>query len=125
MSKVRKNQSRKSNPNLIRLIDELLLARVENDAAIWKDLAERLSKPSKNHAEVNLSRIQKYGGDNEVILVPGKVLGNGDISKPFEVAALSFSDNARTKIESSGGKCLTIKELVVKNPKGTGVRILA
>jgi len=125
MSKVRKHQERKSNPNLIRLIDDLLLARIENDAAIWKDLAKRLSKPSKNYAKVNLSRIQKYGGENETILVPGKVLGDGDISKSLEVAALSFSDNARKKIESSGGKCLTIKELVEKNPKGTGVRILA
>ncbi|MFP3908843.1 MAG: 50S ribosomal protein L18e [Archaeoglobaceae archaeon] len=124
MSRVRKLQNRKSNPNLIRLIDELLDGNAKNDAPIWKDVAKRLVNPRRNHAEVNISKIHKNSGDNEVILVPGKVLGGGELSKVLSVAAISFSETARRKIEGSGGKCLTIRELMEQNPSGSGVKII-
>jgi large subunit ribosomal protein L18e len=124
MGRIRKLQKRKSNPNLIRLIDELLAARIKNDAPIWKDVAERLASSRKKYAEINISKIQKYAKENETILVPGKVLGSGDMFKPVNVAALSFSASAKRKIEESGGRCLTIRELIEQNPTGSGVRIL-
>jgi large subunit ribosomal protein L18e len=124
MSRLRKLQKRKSNPNLVRLIDELLTAGAKNEAAIWKDLAERLAKPRRLYAEVNLTKIQKYAKENETIVVPGKVLGTGNVDKAVTVAALSFSETARKKIEEAGGKCLTIKELLESNPKGSNVRII-
>ena len=40
------------------------------------------------------------------------------------VAAFSFSDGARSKIEASGGRTLSIRELMDENPNGKGVRIL-
>ncbi len=124
MSRVRKLQNRKSNPNLIRLIDELLDGNAKKDAPIWKDVAKKLANSRKNHAEINLSKIQKHTSDNEVVLVPGKVLGGGEFSRVVNVAAMSFSETARRKIEESGGKCLTIRELVEQNPSGSGVRIM-
>jgi len=51
-------------------------------------------------------------------------LGSGEISGGQTVAAFSFSDVAKTKIESSGGRTLSIRELMEENPKGKGVRIL-
>ena len=58
------------------------------------------------------------------MLVPGKVLGSGEISGGQTVAAFSFSDVAKTKIAASGGRTLSIRELMDENPKGKGVRIL-
>lgn len=124
MSRVRKLQNRKSNPNLIRLIDELLDGNAKNEAPIWKDVAKKLANSRRNHAEINISKIQKNSMDNEVILVPGKVLGGGELSKVVSVAAVSFSESARRKIEESGGKCLTITELIEQNPGGSEVRIM-
>jgi large subunit ribosomal protein L18e len=124
MSRLRKLQRRKSNPNLSALIDTLLEEGAKNKATIWKDVAERLAKPRRLYAEVNLSKIQKYAREGETILVPGKVLGSGEIDKKVDVAALSFSEKAKSKIETSGGKCLTILELVRENPKGSNVRII-
>jgi len=57
-------------------------------------------------------------------VVPGKVLGAGRIDHPVHVAAFSFSDQARFKILRAKGKCLSILELMEKNPKGTNVKIL-
>ena len=125
MSKIRKLVKRKSNPNLVRLIDELLKASAMNDAPIWKDIAERLAKPKRLYAEVNVAKIQRYANEGETIVVPGKVLGGGRISKAVTVAALSFSETAKRKITEAGGKCITIKELVEINPSGSGVRIMA
>jgi len=125
MSKIRKLMKRKTNPNLIKLIDNLLKASAMNNAPIWKDIAERLAKPKRLYAEVNVSKIQRYAKEGETIIVPGKVLGGGKITKPVTVAALSFSETARKKIIEAGGKCLTIKELLEMNPTGSGVRIMA
>ncbi len=125
MSKIKKRLKRKSNPNLVRLIEDLLKASAMNEAPIWKDIAERLAGPKRLYAEVNVSKIQRYAGDGETIVVPGKVLGGGRITKAVTVAALSFSETAKKKILEAGGRCLTIRELVEQNPSGSGVRIMA
>ena len=56
--------------------------------------------------------------------MPGKVLSTGDAVKGLKVAAFAFSENARQKIESSGGKCLSISDAVKLVPTGKGVRII-
>jgi len=115
---------RKTNPVLINLIKELKKKSFENDAPIWKDIAERLERPSKNWAEVNLDKIEKYVNENEIALVPGKVLSPGELTKKITIAACSFSQKAREKIEKAGGRCVSISELIEENPKGKNVRII-
>lgn len=118
-------QKRKSNPNLVTLIDVLLTESAKNDAAVWKDIAERIAKPRKLQAEVNISKIDRHAKADEYIVVPGKVLGSGNVTKPVKVAALSFSETAKKKILEAGGKCMKIEELLKENPKGSRVRIMA
>lgn len=113
---------RKSNPNLVTLIEELIKAG--KNAAVWKDLAERLAKPRKLYASVNVSKIERYAKADEFVVVPGKVLGSGNISKSVKVAALSFSETAKEKIKAAGGECLNISELLKMNPSGSNVRII-
>lgn len=120
---MKRMMGRKSNPNLVNLIDELIKA--SKKAAIWKDLAERLAKPRKLYAVVNVSKIERFAKDKEYVVVPGKVLGYGNLSKAVKVAALSFSRSARDKIESAGGECLRISELLKINPEGSNVKILS
>ena len=115
---------RKTNPLLIELIHELKKNAQEKNAPIWKDIAKRLEKPSRNWAEVNLNRINKYIQDKEIALIPGKVLSTGELTKKISIAAWAFSEKARDKIVKSGGKCLTIEELMKQNPDGKNIRIL-
>jgi len=117
-------KSKKTNPVLLELIQELKKQSNENDVAIWKDIALRLEKPSKNWPEVNLDRISKYILDKETALVPGKVLSNGNLTKKISIAAWSFSEKSQEKIKKAGGKCITIGELLKNNPKGKDIRIL-
>jgi large subunit ribosomal protein L18e len=115
---------KKTNPILISLIQDLKKKAFENEAPIWKDIALRLEKPSRNWPEVNLERINKYIRENETALIPGKVLSPGKLTKKVSIAAWSFSDKSKEKITKAGGKTLSIQELVNNNPKGKDIRIL-
>ena len=102
-----------------------LIARLRKEKAkIWKDVAEKLNKPTRKRVEVNLSRINRYAKEGETVLVPGVVLSAGDLNKRLTIAAWRFSKKAREKIENSGGRAISIEELMKENPKGSGVRIM-
>lgn len=118
------NTTDKTNPYLITLIDDLKqMSRVE-DVAIWRDIAKRLEKSRRNWTEVNISRLERYADAGDSILVPGKVLGAGRLTKRLTVAAFDFSESAEKKIEEAGGQSLSIRELAQENPKGDNVRIM-
>jgi len=120
----RKNRVKATNTYLVELIRLLKKEARENDAPIWRDVAERLSKPRQRRAEINLSRLNRYTKESDEVIVPGKVLGAGLIDHPLTVAAFAFSDQAKEKILNAKGKCLSIPDLVKLNPKGTNVKIL-
>mgnify|MGYP000274075637 CR=1 FL=1 len=117
-------KQKKTNPMLLELIRELKIKSHENDAPIWKDVAERLERPLRNWAEVNVGKIEKVLGKDEIALVPGKVLSSGEVTRKITVSAWSFSKRAREKIEKAGGRCISISDLIKENPEGRNVRII-
>jgi len=116
--------TRKTNPRIPALISVLKDTARENDAPIWRDMAMRLEKPSRIYAEVNLSKINRHAAENDLVLVPGKVLGAGALGHAVTVAALTFSTTAVDKITNAGGKCMTIEQILEENPAGSGIRIM-
>lgn len=115
---------RKTDPNLIKLIHELKKKSGEEGVRIWRDIAERLEGPRSNYASTNLSKINRYTSEGDVVIVPGKVLGCGELNHRVTVAALSFSSKAAEKIRKAGCRMLTIEDLMKENPKGSGVKIM-
>jgi large subunit ribosomal protein L18e len=73
---------------------------------------------------VNLSRLNRHTRARETVVVPGKVLGAGNLEHSVSVAAFSFSSQARLKISKARGKCLSISELLEAKPDGSNVRIM-
>ena len=114
----------KENPELITIIKKLKEGSRKNGVKIWRDVAERLERPNRLYAEVNLSKIERYSNDGEIIVVPGKVLGSGNITKKVTVAAWKFSKKAQEKIKKAGGRVLTLDAIINENPKGSKVRIM-
>ena len=114
----------KTNQQLVDLIGELKAQSRETGTALWRDVAVRLSKSRKNWAQPNLSRLSRHCPEGATVLVPGKLLGSGEISSKHDVAAYSVSAGAREKIEAAGGRVLTLAELMNENPSGSGVYIL-
>ena len=95
-----------------------------NKAPIWKDLGHRVSGPRSNKSEVNLGKLAQVTKASEIIMVPGKVLGTGNLGHKLTVCAFSVSETAVKKIANVGGKVVTLEDLIKKYPDGKGVRII-
>jgi large subunit ribosomal protein L18e len=113
----------KTNPRLQSLIAELKAVSRESGSGVWQDVADRLEKPRRTHAEVNLGRIERYAQEDETVVVPGKVLGSGVLQKNVTVAAVDFSTTAQKKIEQVGDT-VGLEQLVEQNPEGSNVRVI-
>ena len=113
-----------TNPILKELIENLKKKSIETRNNFLKNIAEKLNKPRRQRVEVNLAHIERHTKKGETVVVPGVVLGYGELSKPVTISAWKFSKPAKQKIEKSKGKAISIEELVNKNPRGSKVRIL-
>jgi len=111
---------RKTNPQLIRVI-QILMRRREK---IWRRVAKDLQKPRRRWRRVNLARINKYTKDGDVVVVPGKVLAFGSLDHKIKILAFSFSKAAIEKIQKAGGEILRIDTLLQQNPRGSGVKLI-
>jgi len=69
-------------------------------------------------------KLSKYTKDGETVVVPGKVLGDGELDHRINIAAYKFSEKAKKKIEKTGGKMMSINELMKKNPKGSNLKLI-
>lgn len=115
----------KTNADLVDLIDQLKAKSRDTGAALWRDVALRLSKSRSNWAQPNLSRVSRYAPEGATVVVPGKLLGSGDVAGAPTIVAYSVSAGARAKVEAAGGRVMSLRELMDENPKGSGVVILA
>lgn len=108
---------KKTNPELVKTIIEA--KKKEN----WLEVARILSSPRVKKLDVNLDKINREAKEGEIIVVPGKVLSEGEMSKKIKVVAFSFSEKAKEKIANAKGETLTIMEEIKKNPEAKNVRI--
>ncbi|ADV65647.1 50S ribosomal protein L18e [Desulfurococcus mucosus] len=115
---------KKTNIVLRKTIEELRRQASRSNAPIWGAVAEELSKPTRRRRAVNVSRINRHTAPGDIVVVPGKVLGAGDLDHPVTVAAFSFSKTAIEKIVRSGGRVLHIMDLLRENPSGSNVKII-
>jgi len=117
-------KARMTNPERMKLVKLLRKSSQQGKVKIWSLLAECIEKPKRRRVAVNLSRIDRNTKDGDVVVVPGKTLGSGTLTHPVSVAAFSFSQKAKEKVESAGGKCLTIGEILAQNAEGSTVKII-
>lgn len=117
-------ESYSTNDELQNLIADLKKTSSTEKANLWKRIAADLSKSSRQRRVVNLSRINRYTKDNDVIIVPGKVLSAGEINHKVQVAAFSFSKIAKQKIIQANGQALSISEMLKTNPGAKKIKII-
>ena len=113
-----------TSPLLKNLINELKKASIDQKVNIWKRIALDLERPTRERRIVNLSRINRYTKENEVIVVPGKVLGSGILDHKLTISAYQFSNGALEKIGKIGAKAMPLMELIKESPKGKKIRII-
>jgi len=90
----------------LELVETVKLAKKNNI-----EVAKILSGPTKARIRKNLDEIDK---EKEDVIVPGKVLGNGEIKTKKKVIALSFSDSALEKLKKAGCEAILLKNALKK-----------
>ena len=105
----------KSNPDLLETIRILR----KQKSPFWIRIAGIISKPKRKGVAVNISKINKFTKENDIVIVPGKVLSSGELDHKITLAAVSASSEAKKK-----NKIIKIEELVNKNPEGKGIKII-
>ena len=113
-----KQLKRKKNIELVKTI----IAAKKNDG--WLEIAGILSGPRGKRIDMNLEEINKKIENEETIVIPGKILSQGEINKKVKVIALSFSEKAKEKLLKAKCEVSSILEEIKKNPQAKDVRIL-
>ncbi|MFQ5711162.1 MAG: 50S ribosomal protein L18e [Candidatus Geothermarchaeales archaeon] len=112
------------NVKLLHLNKTLRRVAKANASPIWDEVRERLMTPKRRRIAVNISRIDRYTEEGDTVVVPGKVLSAGTLNHRVVVAAYDFSSKALEKILNSGGQAISIEELMKKNPRGSGLKLI-
>ena len=116
---VKKHRRKKTNPQLAMTIALALKQKS------WLHIAKRLAGATRSYVSVNLMDIDKQTSTGDTVLVPGRVLSMGDITKKVRVCALGFSAGAREKLKKSKSEAVTIADEIKANPKAEGIKIIA
>lgn len=114
----------KGNPELLRAIQELRRAARSHDAPVWASVADGLERSRHPSRPVSVGHLDRIAVAEETVVVPGKVLSDGVISKRLTVAAYSYSAQAKSKIHAAGGTALSLHDLLKSKPDGAGVRLI-
>jgi len=115
-NQIEKQLKKKTDPILVQTV---ILAK-KNPA--WIDIASILTGPRRKRKNVNLSEISKI--EAKTIVVPGKILSQGDINKKVRVVALNFSEKAKEKLLNAGYEIVLLKDEIQKNKDAKDVKIL-
>jgi len=75
-------------------------------------IARYMSFPKRKAIAVNLDKIEKYSKAGETIVVPGKVLSKGNLSKKISIVAYKVSDSALSKIKESKSTFTSLENFI-------------
>ena len=90
----------------------------------WRRILEEAERPRRNWRAVNLYKLERLTSKGDVVYVPGKVLGAGELTHPITISAFSFSKTAYEKLLKSGSTVLTTEEFAERYPRGSGVKLI-
>ena len=114
----------KTNPHLRELIRELKASKGGKRGPAWSAVARKLERPRHQTHAVNIGHLERVARIGEMVVVPTKLLGTGDLTKPLNVAALGWSAEAGKKVLASGGTLKSLRDAYKENPEGKGVHII-
>ncbi len=100
------------------------IPRTVRKTRFWKRIIEEAERSKRSRRVVNLYKISRLTKPGDVVYVPGKVLGSGEINHPITISAFSFSKTAYEKILKAGGTVLTTREFIEKYPTGSNVKLI-
>jgi large subunit ribosomal protein L18e len=122
MNKMRKPTF--TNERLKQMISDLRQKSEEKKSKLLARVADDLERPTRIRREVNLSRINRFTKEGEIIIVPGKVLGGGEIDHKITISAFKFSGSALDKLKKSGSNIVPLPEITNGKIEVKKIRII-
>jgi large subunit ribosomal protein L18e len=117
-TKIERQTQKKANKELVKTITS---AKKKEK---WFEVAKILSRPRRKAVNLNLGEINEGAKSGETVIVPGKVLSQGDVDKKIKIVALGFSEKAIEKLLKFKIQSSSILEEIKKNPEAKGVNLL-
>lgn len=111
------------NERLKELISSLKKQSLDQKTNIWKRIALELERPTREQRVVNLSKIDNNTADNDVVIVPGKLLSGGEISKKVTIIAYRYSRGVLDKVNGKAS-IISIEDAMKKYPNGKNIKII-
>ena len=116
---IEKQLQKKSNSILV----DTIIAAKKKDA--WNEVAELLSGPRRKRMNINLTDLNGIeASDKDILVIPGKILSEGQVDKKLKIVAIGFSERAKEKLLKSGCKLSTILDEIKSNPTGKDIKVL-
>mgnify|MGYP001586566957 CR=1 FL=1 len=117
-TKLKKQLMRKTNSTLVETINN---AREHKG---WKEVVDILTGPTRKYSVMNLFDIDKKTTAGDTVIVLGKVLSKGELTKKVRICALSFSEKTTEKLKKTKSEGVTILQEIKINSKAEGIKIL-
>ena len=114
-TRIENKLQRKTNPEL----RETILAAKKGTK--WLEVANLVSRPKRVSIKVNLDSIEKNSKEGDIIVIPGKVLGKGNLTKKIKVVAFSFSESVDEKLDKAKCEKIRIIDEIKKNPEAKNI----
>jgi len=115
---LKERMHKKTNPGLAAAIYLAL------KTPAWLKLAKLLSQSTKKQSSVNLGEIDKQTSMGDSVLVPGRVLGVGEITKKIRICSFGISKEALERLSKTRSEWVYILDEIKKNPKAEGLKII-
>jgi large subunit ribosomal protein L18e len=117
-TQIEKQLKNKTNPGLISTIIEA------KKRPKWTLVAAIMSGPRTGKIQINLDKLSDEVKDGESVVIPGKVLSEGEMNRKAKIIALNFSERAKEKLLKAKCEISNIIEEIKKNPDARGIKIL-
>lgn len=117
-TKIKKHARMKTNPE----IKETIALALKNKE--WNSLAKSIAYSTRKYLSLNLFQIDKQTSAGDSVIIPGKILSKGELTKKIKICALAISENAKEKLKDTKSEFVSILNEIKKNPKMEGVKIL-
>lgn len=117
-TRIKARIQRKTN---LEIVESLRIAR-KNKA--WSEITKIISGPARQYSSVNLEQIDKETKVGDTVVIPGKVLSSGNLTKKVKICALSISKMAKEKLKETKSEYSSLIDEIKSNSKGVGIKII-
>jgi large subunit ribosomal protein L18e len=116
-----KKSERIEKENLRRFLDRLAEAsKGAKGEGLGGEIRRLASRSKRQRVAVNVGKIARCAKADDRVIVPGKVLGSGEIDKRISLCAVEYSAQALQKLKKAGCSTVGIEEIL----KGGKARLI-